>query len=136
VTSERDLVVYEMVAHDEHGAPTTLLARMARVGKDTRLLPRGWRAGGAYAAATAPIGVGDDADFGPGGDTVAFRVPLPADAPGALTVRARLRYQTMHPAWVDALRALDDEAARRFVRLHDALPAEPEVAGSAERGGT
>jgi hypothetical protein len=133
VEREQDLVVYELVAHDERGVPTTLLARMARVGKDTRLLPRGWRAQGPHAAATSPVGVGGDPDFGPGGDTVTFRVPLPDDAGAPLAVRARLRFQTMPPAWIDALRGVDAEAARRFVRMHDALPGEPEVAGSAER---
>ncbi|MBK7642894.1 MAG: hypothetical protein IPJ19_07560 [Planctomycetes bacterium] len=125
------VVVYEMRALDAQGARTTQLSRMASVAKDTRLLPRGWRADGPHAAETAPVGIEGDADFVGGGDVVHYRLKLPAGMEGRLGLFADLRYQTIPPAWVDDLRALDAQAARTFVRLYDTHPPEPESVGSA-----
>ncbi|MFY9345738.1 MAG: multiheme c-type cytochrome [Planctomycetota bacterium] len=128
-----DVVVYEMVAHDPEGAPTTYLTKMVKRAKDNRLLPRGWRHDGPHIGDTAPVGVDGDADFTGGGDKVAFRVQLPAAATGPCTVRATLCYQTVPPAWVDALRPVEAEEAKRFVGYYDAAKKAPEVVARAER---
>lgn len=125
IRSPGDVQVYELVALDADGAPTSLLTRMATRGKDNRLLPRGWRPDGPHIAETAPIGVGDDADFTGGRDRVRFEL---ADAPpGSVHVAARLLYQAVPPHWVDDLRHSETSEARRFVRLFDGRRHAPEV---------
>jgi hypothetical protein len=133
VTQPGDVVVYELVATDPDGAPTTHLTRMVGKQKDSRLLPRGWRADGPHAADIAPVGTDGDADFGAGGDTVAFRIALPERVRGRLRVQAELRYQSVPPHWVDALRTVADDAAQRFVQMYDAAEKVPEVVATAFR---
>lgn len=128
VTDPGQVVVYELVAADSDDEPTTQLTRMAKRGKDTRLLPRGWRRDGPRATDTAPVGIGNDFDFTAGGDTVSFAIPYGVFAPDA-TVIAWLRYQTIPPHWVDPLRAIDDDACRAFVAMYDAADKTPELAG-------
>lgn len=131
VQTPGDVVVYELVATDGDGAPTTFLTRMAGKAKDNRLLPRGFRADGPHVADIAPVGVDGDGDFTAGGDTVAVRVPLPPGAAGRCRVRARLLYQPVPPVWVDALRAVEAEEAQRFVRWYDAATKTPELVAEA-----
>jgi len=42
-------------------------------------------------------------------------------------VIAWLHYQTIPPAWADALRSEEGEAGKRFVRLYDAMDKQPET---------
>jgi hypothetical protein len=132
VTSPEQVVVWELVAADENGEPTTHLTRMHHRAKDTRLLPKGWRRDGPHAEDTAPVAIGTDLDFTAGGDSVDFELPLAADA-GAVTVVAWVRYQTIPAHWVDALRGVDADECRTFVRLYDAADKTPETAGVAMR---
>ncbi len=125
------VLVYELIAADPAGNPTTHLADMAVRRKDNRLLPRGYRSDGPHAADTAPVAIGEDPNFIGGSDRVTYRVRIPPGEGGAptdakLTVVARVLYQTIPPAWVDPLRTVDAEEAARFVRLYDAADAEPE----------
>jgi hypothetical protein len=122
-----EVVVYEFVGADAGGRPTTSLVDMARPLKDNRLLPRGWRADGPHAGETAPVGVEGDEDFTGGSDSVRYSVELPAGADGRVLVIARLHYQTVPPAWVDALRGSATEEARRFVGWYDAADRTPEA---------
>ncbi|HEU4420599.1 MAG TPA: hypothetical protein VFT55_16795, partial [Planctomycetota bacterium] len=132
VTRPDQVVVYELVAEDSEGEPTTHLTRMSKRFKDTRLLPKGWRRDGPNAEATAPVGIGNDLDFTAGGDTVSFAIPLAKDAP-AVTVAAWVRFQTIPPHWVDALRSVDAEECRSFVAMYDAAAKTPELVGVAQR---
>ncbi len=128
------VAVYELVAEDAGGEPTTHLTRMHRKRKDTRLLPRGWRRDGPHAEVTAPVGIGSDLDFVGGSDLVSFDVALPADAPErGLQIVAWLHYQPVPPHWVDALRNVDAQAARAFVRMYDAADPRPETVAVAVR---
>ena len=120
VDDVEDVPVYEMVASDASGHPTTLLTNMATRGKDTRLLPAGWRPDGPFAADTAPVGVTGDSDFRPGGDVVHYRIPIDTDAPPA-RITVWLWYQSVPPAWVDPMRAIAAPETDRFVRLYDAM---------------
>ncbi|MGE3174124.1 MAG: hypothetical protein AB7O97_15965 [Planctomycetota bacterium] len=131
VERPEDVPIYEMVAHDPDGQPTTYLTKMAGKLKDTRLLPRGWRRDGPHPEETAPVGTSRDFDFVAGGDTVAYRIALPQRGRGALQVVAWLHYQTIPPEWVDALRDVDGDAARRFVRIYDGANKLPETVGVA-----
>jgi hypothetical protein len=105
---------------------------MARRGKDTRLLPKGWRRDGPHAEQTAPVGIGADLDFTAGGDTVHFVIPFAADAAPANVV-AWVRYQTIPAHWVDALRTVDADECRAFVRMYDAADKTPETVAVAVR---
>jgi hypothetical protein len=98
---------------------------MATVRKDNRLLPRGWSPDGPHADRTAPVGTQDDDDFVAGSDTVTYRVGATGDGP--ITIDAWLLYQSIPPGWVDPLRSLEAEDARRFVRMYDAADPRPEV---------
>ena len=127
VESKEQVPVFEMVAEDEAGKPTTSLTRMTKKRKDTRLLPRGYRSDGPHAAETRPVGIGSDIDFVPGGDSVAYRIALAEKPTGRVQVVAWLHYQTIPPAWADGLRNETGDAARRFVRLYDAADRDPET---------
>ncbi|MCA8941768.1 MAG: hypothetical protein KDB80_04345 [Planctomycetes bacterium] len=127
IDSEDQVQVYEIVPADQHGEPTTYLTRMAKNVKDNRLLPRGYRHDGPHVESTAPVGVEDDADFVGGGDVVRYRVALPAEREGRVVVVAWLHYQSIPPAWVDPLREVDTDEARRFVEMYDAANHEPET---------
>jgi hypothetical protein len=128
-----DVAIFEMVANDADGAPTTALTKMVGKRKDNRLLPRGWRSDGPDIAAIAPVGVDGDLDFVAGGDTIAYRVKLP-EGRGRVVVRASLLYQAVPPVWVDALRGVDAEEARRFVAYYDDADKAPERVALAVRG--
>ncbi|MEZ5966311.1 MAG: multiheme c-type cytochrome [Planctomycetota bacterium] len=126
VTEPKDVVVYECIPVDVDGKPTTHLTKMVRNGKDTRLLPKGWRADGPHAEHTAPRGLGGDTDFVGGEDVVHYELKLPPGKQGAIVVVSSLLYQTVPPAWVDPLRNVDTEEAERFVGMYDAMDKEPE----------
>jgi len=128
VEKPEDVVIYEMVAQDPDGAPTTHLTKMVKKGKDSRLLPRGWRKDGPHPEETAPVGTDGDADFVEGSDTVHFKIPAP-EGRGAVQVVARLYYQTIPPAWVEALRGIDADECKRFVQMYDAADKTPETVG-------
>lgn len=127
IAKPSDVVVYEMVANDPDGEPTTYLTKMVERRKDTRLLPRGFRLDGPQAKDIAPVGIGGDADFVGGGDHVACRIPVGDGAAGRWQVEVTLLYQTVPPVWVDALRTVDAEEAKRFVGYYDAAEKRPEV---------
>lgn len=120
------VAVYEMVAADPSGKPTTYLAQMATRLKDTRLLPLGYRADGPHANDTSPMGLNGDTNFIGGSDRVTYRVKLPADAGERMTIVARIWYQTIPPAWVEPLRTVDAPEATSFVSMYDAAKAKPE----------
>ncbi len=132
IAAPDDLVVWELVAADGDGEPTTALTRMATRQKDNRLLPRGYRMDGPHAADTAPVGVGSDLDFTAGGDSIDLAIPLAADA-GRATVVAWVRYQTMPPHWVAPLRSVDADECRTFVAMYDAADKKPETVAVAMR---
>lgn len=125
IRSSDELQVYELVALDEEGEPTSLLTRMAARGKDNRLLPRGWRADGPHVSRTAPVGVEGDGDFEGGRDRVHF--DLGALPEGRIEVTARLLYQAVPPHWVDDLRESRAAEAHQFVRFYDGRTATSEV---------
>lgn len=127
ITEPRQVQVYECVAIDAHGAPTTSLVSMAKLTKDNRLLPAGWREDGPHAAETAPAGAAGDSDFAGGGDRVRYEAELDGAPAGDLIVAARLLYQPVPPRWVDALREVFADEAMRFVAIYDAADKTPEI---------
>lgn len=122
-----DVVIYEMTAADLNGQTTTSLLAMASRAKDTRLLPKGWRADGPYAEQTKPIGIDGDADFQAGGDVVHVRAPNVDRQAGTPLIIVRLYYQTIPPAWADGLRTSKTPEAATFLGMYDAKPPVPET---------
>lgn len=127
VESKEQVPVFEMVAADPEGKPTTSLVHMTTKAKDTRILPRGWRRDGPFTAETEPVGTGSDLDFVAGSDTVGYRIALPKAVAGRLQVVVWLRYQTIPAHWVEPLRSEEGEACKRFVRYYDAAVKLPET---------
>lgn len=126
VTKASEVPVYEVVPGDANGNPTTSLHAMRRNLKDNRLLPKGWRKDGPHADETAPVGIGDDADFVAGKDRVRYRIAVDGAGRGRLRVLVWLRYQTIPPHWVEELRTTDTPEAKTFVKMYDGVtkPAE------------
>ena len=127
IESASHVAIYEMVAVDAKGKATTSLADMVSRTKDTRLLPRGWRADGPHADETRPVGVGTDDDFTGGRDVVTYAVTLPDSARGSLTIVARLQYQAIPAAWANGLRSSTTKPAQTFLRMYDAAQNTPET---------
>ena len=133
IESPYDVLVWEMVALDVDGEPTTSLTTMARRGKDNRLLPEGYRLDGPHVAETEPVGIGNgDVDFTAGGDSVRVVVPYAAGSPPA-TVFAWVHYQAIPPHWVAELRDVDAEECRSFVEMYDAAERRTETIAAAVR---
>lgn len=127
VESPEQVPIYELVPHDVRGNPTTLLTNMATRGKDTRLLPAGWRSDGPFAADTAPVGAERDGDFTAGGDVVHYRIPLPSAEVDPARITVWLRYQAVPPSWVDPMRQVRAREITRFLRMYDAADRTPEA---------
>jgi hypothetical protein len=127
-----DVPIWELVAHDPDGRPTTSLVSMAARHKDTRLLPKGWRRDGPHADDTAPAGIGGDVDFTAGSDGVDVAVAYAQDLPRA-TVFVWVHYQPIPPHWVEPLRSVDADECRTFVELYDAADKTPETVAAAVR---
>jgi len=127
-----DVLIWELVARDVDGDPTTLLTSMATRGKDNRLLPKGWRRDGPHAKETAPVGIGTDLDFVAGSDSVSVVIPYAMNSPTA-TVTAWIHYQSIPPHWVEDLRDVDAPECRTFVELYDKSDKMPETIAAATR---
>lgn len=134
ISSSDQVQVWEHVAADGKGQPTTAVTAMATSLKDNRLLPRGWEADGPDAERTRPKGVGDDPDFAGGGDRVSFRVPIPSGEEGRQRIQARLWFQTMPPTWLDDLDATRSAEESRLLEMVGTSPSKGEVLAEARRG--
>ena len=125
-------MVYEAEMGDADGRNTVSLMRAARFVKDNRLLPRGFGAGaglpdGVSADSIAPRGVGDDPNFGPGGDQVAYRVDVQGRS-GPFTVAVEALYQTFKPSHTRAFEAHGSQDEARFLELVQGRRSPVEVA--------
>jgi hypothetical protein len=103
---------------DSRDAVTTGLLRGVRFVKDNRLLPRGFDKTAAAAEVAVRGSAVDDADFVGGSDRVRYRIPLPANVTGPLTVDAQLKYQSIAYRWAENLRAYPAEETQRFGRFY------------------
>ena len=132
VTKASDVPVWEAIPVDLAGEPTTMLHKMARYGKDNRILPRGWKKGGPETKLTHAIGTERDRNFIGGSDTVLFDLPIPDGVDGELWASVDVLYQTIPPSWAQPHRGSKTEESKRFVRLYDASNTLAEVICSAE----
>jgi hypothetical protein len=135
ITEASQVQVYQTIALDEHGKRTTLLTRMASVGKDNRLLPKGWKMDGPHSEQTNPVGVGEDPDFTGGSDLVHFAIELPETHrnAGLHFVSARLLFQTIPPQWADDHRDTERPESQTFIDLYDQVPTRYEVLATTRR---
>ena len=117
ITSPEQTQIYEVEMADPEGGHTVSLMRAGRTLKDNRLLPLGFRDGegmpeGLEGFTLAPVGVGRDANFRPGVDTVTYRFTVDAAA-GPWTIEVQALYQNVKPAHADVFdsRRTGEEAA-------------------------
>lgn len=101
IRDQKQVQVWEAVMQDSAGKPTYQLLRGSEYVKDNRLLPRGWKPDGPDAHDTEPAGVGTDADFVGGKDTVRLEIAVPAS--GALKLEVEVLYQTLSWRYADEL---------------------------------
>jgi hypothetical protein len=117
IESADQVIVWEAVPVDPDGERTHLLLGTAKLVKDNRLLPAGWRADHADAKRTRAIGVEGDADFVAGRDTVTVKLP-----PAAKSVAIELLYQPIPPETLESYKPSDGPEAARFLKIAAAPP--------------
>ena len=115
--STEEVPIWEAVPVDEAGKRTHLLLGTARIAKDNRILPAGWRNDHPDATRTKPIGVDGDTDFLPGRDSVMYI--LPATATDATV---ELLYQAVPPETIESYAPTDSLEAARFRAICDVPP--------------
>ena len=104
--------VYEAVLAGVDGAPVWRLTQGAAFYKDNRLQPPGFAPQPEDRPRTQAIGVDGDLDFGAGGDTVDFDVPLAGEGPWTITVD--LLFQPLSNRWGQELLAVETPETRAF----------------------
>jgi len=117
LSSPDQILIYEAVPVDAQGRRTHLLLGIAKIAKDNRILPAGWRADHADARRTQPVGTDGDRDFVAGRDTVIVRLPATAH-----TVAVELLYQSIPPETIESYRPTDSPEAARFLQIAKTPP--------------
>jgi hypothetical protein len=130
VSGAGEAQVYEAVLAREGGGVALSGATAKGWAKDNRLLPSGWSGGHADAAATAPAGTKEDADFGPGTDLVTYEIPWEG-GPARYVVEAALLYQPLSARYAAELFASDAPEVARFRRMLEKADRTPEVVAEA-----
>jgi hypothetical protein len=122
--------VYEAVLAREGGGVALSGATASGWAKDNRLLPHGWSAAHADAAATAPVGTKDDPDFGSGGDVVVYEIPWKEER-ARYVVEVALLYQPLSARYAAELFASDLPDVAKFRRMLEKADRGPEVVAEA-----
>jgi len=125
ITGPDQVQIYEPILGDRGGAPTTGLLSGVRYLKDNRLLPRGFDKRTAAAEIGVFGGASADPDFGGGGDTVRYR--LPVSGTGPYRVEVELRYQSIAYRWAHNLERYDAPEPKRFVEYYRRAASESTV---------
>jgi len=114
IQSENEVQVYEAVAKNAAGKPTHLPLESFGYLKDNRLLPVGWSKSDQWIDWIGPVGIAGDVSFVSGLDLVEYRIP---QGSAVKRVTARLLYQTVRPAELEALAKVPHPAAVRFSQM-------------------
>ncbi len=140
IDSPEQVAIYESVMADINGRLNYALLYGSEYLKDNRIPPIGFdRSRVGDDGITAVYGQAvDDADFSPdfpndssGRDLVLYRINVP-ERSGTLTIRARLLYQSVRPAFVAALHGGDHARIDRFRKMYATVPPVPETLATAE----
>jgi hypothetical protein len=135
ITNPAETQIYEVELADAAGAPTVSLLRAGKVLKDNRLLPAGFVDGAGVPPEMrrfrlAPAGTGDDESFGPGGDTVLYRIPVqPEQGPWMIEVEAL--YQSIKPSHTRVFDSQASEEEAAFLQAFTPRHRAPVVVGRA-----
>lgn len=131
--------IYEMVPGDVTGAFTNVLERGDKILKDNRLTPQGFSKLDPVYDTTQIIGSAfSDSDFnlfadgseGSGSDVLHFHIPINGYS-GALTVSAKVWYQSLPPKWMAPMFAYSSPEIDSFKLMFDAADRSPVLIGSA-----
>jgi ferredoxin len=123
IRDDAQVAIYEPVLGDTNGNITYVLLKAARYIKDNRVPPEGFTIAAQHPD-TANIGTGGDADFNAnaaGMDTVHYRIALNGRT-GPFGIDARLLYQTVRPAFAEALHFEGQHIARFKAMLEEHPP--------------
>ncbi|MCC6460221.1 MAG: hypothetical protein IT260_07105 [Saprospiraceae bacterium] len=130
--------IYELVPGDVNGAFTTILERGDKALKDNRLCPQGFNTQDPAYDTTQIVGAAFlDPDFnrsgaqqGTGADVLHFHIPIQGYT-GALTVAARVWYQSLPPKWMAPMFAESTPEIDSFRTMFTAADRSPVLVASA-----
>lgn len=133
ITSPDQAQIYEMVMGDVNGDKTTVLERALSPLKDNRLTPLGFTTSHPSYDTTLIAGVpAEDIDFnrdesgveGSGSDITHYQVPMNGYS-GAITVEARVWYQSAPPRWMEEMFAFSTPEIDAFRDMYEAEDGSP-----------
>ena len=125
ISSPDEIQIYEAVPVDVNGEMTYTLLRAARNSKDNRLLPDMFILPDGSSIDQFVNGeASDDPDYlknenqtSYGEDNIMYRIPIGNSE--KIDVEIELLYQTVKPAWIDHLRHIETDDAKKFIELRD-----------------
>ncbi|HRD53724.1 MAG TPA: T9SS type A sorting domain-containing protein [Flavobacteriales bacterium] len=133
ITQQDQAQIYEMVMGDVNGNKTTVLERAKFPLKDNRLTPLGFSTSHISYDTTLIAGVpGSDIDFnrysngteGSGTDITHYHVPM-GGYTGAITITARVWYQSAPPRWMEEMFEFNTPAISTFRDMYEAEDGSP-----------
>jgi ferredoxin len=129
ITDDSQVAIYEPVLADTNSNTTYVLLKASHLLKDNRLPPEGFGVT-PPPENIRPVGIAGDADFNidaSGEDTVHYRIDTRGYQP-PFSIRARLLYQAVRPAFAQSLKAEGDHIERFHAMLEDHPPAVEQIA--------
>ncbi len=126
IVDPEQVQIYETVLQGIAGGMTTDLLQARAYLKDNRLLPSGLEPEELPEDIALHGRVEEDEDFAAGRDAIEYVVQV-GDAPGPFMVTVELLYQSIAVPWVEALRSLEAQEARRFLEYYASIPNLPQV---------
>ncbi|MBK8225989.1 MAG: T9SS type A sorting domain-containing protein [Flavobacteriales bacterium] len=133
ITSEDQAQIYEMVMGDVNGDKTTVLERAKEPLKDNRLAPLGFTTSHISYDTTLIAGVPpEDLDFnrftngteGSGTDITHYQIAMGGYS-GAITITARVWYQSAPPRWMEEMFEFNTPAIDTFRDMYEAEDGSP-----------
>lgn len=131
--------IYEFVAQNTAGEPTTVLEQMHQTIKDNRLTPKGFSTDGTLYDSTRIVGqAAVDPDFnledgveGSGADRINYHIARNGFE-GLLNIIARVHYQPLPPRWMAPMFEINTPEIDTFRTMFDNSDQEPVIVAQAE----
>ncbi len=120
IDSPEQVQIWEPILADPSGAVTTGLLTATQYIKDNRILPTGFDAASAEPDIAVYGAASEDPDFGPGSDTVRYRVPV-GDNDEPISIAVELLYQPVGYRWAHNLGVIDAPETARWVGYYEDL---------------